>query len=154
MATDARSSGGGSWLPRVWGPLALVLVALAVRIAVLSASRPDNMSPDAAHFLNVARCVSRGEGFSNSAAWPAWLSPGRLPAPETFKDPGYPYAIAGMGALTGDLFLAGQLVSLLCGVLLPLALYRLGHRLTGDRTVALVAGLLTAGSPELIAQSV
>jgi 4-amino-4-deoxy-L-arabinose transferase-like glycosyltransferase len=154
VASDARASTGDSWPPGIWGPLALVLVALAVRLAVLSASRPANISPDAAHFLNIARCVSRGEGFSNPAAWPAWLAPGRLPAPETFKDPGYPYAIAGVGVLTGDLFLAGQLVSLLAGVLLPLALYRLARRLTGDRTVALVAALLTAGSPELIAQSV
>ena len=83
------------------------MVALATRLVVLPASREGNMSPDAAHFLDVARCIARGQGFSNPAAWPAWLGPARLPAPETFKDPGLPYAIAALAPLTRDPFLAG-----------------------------------------------
>ncbi|MGH2667739.1 MAG: glycosyltransferase family 39 protein, partial [bacterium] len=133
---------------------AILLIALATRLVVLPASHEGNMSPDAAHFLNVARCVGRGEGFSNPAAWPAWLRPDRLPAPETFKDPGLPYAIAALTPLMHDPFRAGQLISLLAGLLLPLAVHALAWRITRDRAVAWVAALIAAGSPVLIAQSV
>jgi len=112
------------------------------------------MSPDAAHFLNVARCVGRGEGFSNPAAWPAWLRPERLPAPETFKDPGLPFAIAALTPLVRDPFRAGQILSLLAGLMLPLAVYALGRKVAHDRELAWVAGLIAAASPVLIAQSV
>ena len=121
---------------------------------MLPASHEGNMSPDAAHFLNVARCVGRGQGFSNPAAWPGWLRPERLPAPETFKDPGLPFAIAALTPLVRDPFRAGQILSLLAGLLLPLAVYALGRRVAHDRDVAWVAALIAATSPILIAQSV
>ncbi len=139
---------------RSWALGAILLVAIASRLVVLPASHEGNMSPDAAHFLNVARCVARGEGFSNPAAWPAWLRPEKLPAPETFKDPGFPFAIAALAPLLGDPFRAGQALSLLAGLMLPLAVYILGFRLARDRLVATVAALIAAASPILIAQSV
>lgn len=136
------------------GPLVLVLmVALATRLPALAASHEGNMSPDAAHFLNIARCVARGQGFANPAAWPAWLQPERLPAPETFKDPGLPYAIALLTPLVGDPFRAGQLVSLAAGLLLPFAVYALGLRVARDRAVAWLAAMIAAASPVLVAQS-
>jgi 4-amino-4-deoxy-L-arabinose transferase-like glycosyltransferase len=136
-------------------PLAVLgLLSLALRLAVLPASHEGNMSADAAHFLNVARCVARGEGFSNPAAWPAWLRPERLPAPETFKDPGYPHAIAAVTPLAGDPFRAGRLISLVAGVLLPPVVFLLGWRLTRDPSAAWVAALIAAASPAMIAQSV
>lgn len=136
-----------------WALALILLVGAVCRLAVLRFSHEGNMSPDAAHFLNVARCVGRGEGFSNPAAWPAWLRPERLPAPETFKDPGFPFAIAALTRLVGDPFRAGQALSLLAGVMLPPAVYALGRRLARDRRVALVAALIAAASPILIAQS-
>jgi hypothetical protein len=123
--TRARSRG--------WAPGAILLIALASRRVVLPASHEGNMSPDAAHFLNVARCVARGEGFSNPAAWPAWLRPERLPAPETFEDPGFPFAIAALTPLLGDPFRAGQVLWLLAGLMRSLAVCFLGWRLTRDR---------------------
>ncbi len=142
--------------PSTAAALALVFaVSLAFRLVVLPGSTPANMDADAAHFLNVARCFERGQGFSNVGAWPAWMKPERLPMPETFKEPGYPWLIWRLKPLAGgDPFRAGQMVSLLGGLALPLLLVALARRMTGDRAVALLAGLLAAASPVLIAQSV
>ena len=126
--------------------LALIfVVSLGFRLAVLPGSTPANMDADAAHFLNVARCFERGEGFSNVGAWPAWMKPERLPMPETFKEPGYPWLIWKLKPLAGgNPFRAGQLISMLGGLLLPLLLYALARQMSGDRSVALTAGLLAA----------
>ncbi|MBI1796507.1 MAG: hypothetical protein HYR74_05590 [Candidatus Eisenbacteria bacterium] len=128
-------------------------MALAARLPALSAARETALGPDAAHFLNVARCVARGHGFSNPAAWPAWLEDRTLPAPETFKDPGLPYAIAALAPIAGGLLPAGVLISMLAGLALPLAVRALALRLTGDRWTATLAGLITAASPVLIVSS-
>jgi len=139
-------------------PVALVLVfvlALAFRLVALPGSTPENMDPDAAHFLNVARCFERGQGFSNVGAWPAWMQPEKLPMPETFKEPGYPWLIWKLKPITGgDPFRAGQLVSMVGGLAIPLLLYALARMLTRDRTIALGSGLIAAASPLLIEQSV
>src|SRR5689334_74436 len=92
--------------------LALILaVAIAVRLYALPGSTIATMDPDGAHFLNIARCFVRGQGFSNPAAWPAWMQPASLPMPETIKEPGYPWLMAKLAAWTGgDLFRAGVLL--------------------------------------------
>lgn len=150
-AAPAVGSGG----PPTAVALALILaVALAARLLALPGSRVDNMDPDSAHFLNIARCFERGQGFSNPAAWPAWMQPPSLPMPETIKEPGYPWLLWRLGRWSGDPFRAGILVSLLAGLALPLILYALARTLTRDRATALLAGLIAAGSPLLIALSV
>jgi hypothetical protein len=136
-------------------PALLVLGAftLVVRLLCLPAVREDNLTPDGARFLNIVRCITRGEGFSTPEAWPAWMNPERLPMPETFKEPGYPFAIAALTPLARDPFRAGQWISLLAGLLLPFAVYALGRRLEPNPWVGLIAGALAAASPVLIAQS-
>jgi hypothetical protein len=133
--------------------LLIGLVTLCGRLAVLPHSTVDNMDDDSAHFLNVARCFARGQGFSNPAAWPAWLKPERLPMPETIKEPGYPWAIAKLARLAGSPFRAGQLISLLAGLLTPFLVWVLARRLEPERAVADLAGLIAAASPLLVAQS-
>src|SRR5206468_8354184 len=120
--------------------LALVVAfALAARLTALTASSERNMDPDSAHLMNVARCFERGQGYSNPAAWPAWMKPARLPMPETFKEPGYPWAIARLAPLAGSEFRAGILLSMLFGLLLPLALYALARNLACEREIALLS---------------
>jgi len=150
-AGEARDRG-----PRALVALPLIfLVALAFRLAVLPGSTPANMDADAAHFLNVARCFERGQGFSNVGAWPAWIQPEKLPHPETFKEPGYSWLIWKLKpAAGGDPFRAGQGLSLAGGLALTLLLYALARVMTADRGAALLAGLLAASSPLLVAQSV
>ena len=148
-----------SRIPRPAPPSALPmlmligLVTLCGRLAVLPHSTLDNMDDDSAHFMNVARCFARGQGFSNPAAWPAWMKPERLPMPETFKEPGYPWAIATLTPAAGSPFRAGQLISLLAGLLTPFLVWMLARRLEPERAVADLAGLIAAASPLLVAQS-
>jgi len=133
--------------------VAIGALALIARLVVWPHSTEANMDPDAAHFLNIARCFERGQGFSNPAAWPAWMRPDSLPMPETFKEPAYPWLIAKLTPLAGGGFPAGKLISFLAGLLTPLFTWMLARRLHPDRGVALLAGVLAAASPLLIAQS-
>jgi 4-amino-4-deoxy-L-arabinose transferase-like glycosyltransferase len=128
----------------------ILLFALVVRAWLARGSTMENMDPDAAHFLNIARSFATGHGFTNPAAWPAWIQPKSLPMPETLKEPGYPWLIAHLGMT----FRAGQALSLLAGVLLPWVAYALGRRRALDRPTALFAALLVAASPLAILQSV
>ena len=146
--------GGRASLP-TWAALALVLaVALSARLAALPGSTPGTMDPDSAHLLNVARCFQRGQGFSNPAAWPAWMKPSRLPMPETFKEPGYPWAIARLTPLVGDPFRAALALSMIAGLLLPLALWALARNLGCGRRTSFLGALLVAANPLAIAMSV
>jgi len=127
--------------------LLVLAVALVARLFVLPASTESTMDPDSAHLMNVARCFERGQGFSNPAAWPAWVKPERLPMPETFKEPAYPYVVAKLAPLAGGEFRAGLLVALLSGLLLTVATFALARNLGLERRVALLAGLLVAVNP-------
>ncbi|MBI1798291.1 MAG: glycosyltransferase family 39 protein [Candidatus Eisenbacteria bacterium] len=134
--------------------LAIAAVTILLRVWFLPGAREDRITPDGARFLNLARCISRGEGFSTPEAWPAWLNPARLPAPETFKEPGYPYAIAALTPIVRDPFRAALWISLLAGLLLPFVVHALGRRLEPDPWVAWLAAMFAAASPVLIEQSV
>jgi 4-amino-4-deoxy-L-arabinose transferase-like glycosyltransferase len=108
------------------------------------------MDPDAAHFLNIARSFASGQGFSNPAAWPAWIDPRTLPMPETLKEPAYPWLIRHLGST----FAAGQAIWLLAGVLVRGAAWARGRRRGLDKTTSLLAALLVAASPLALLQSV
>mgnify|MGYP003410165520 CR=1 FL=1 len=47
---------------------AILLFALVVRAWLARTSTMENMDPDAAHFLNIARSFATGHGFTNPAA--------------------------------------------------------------------------------------
>lgn len=152
---DSAAASPARGLDRPLPALLLILaVTIAFRLAALPAVGPEMLSPDGARFLNLARSLERGLGYVTPEAWPAWLEPARLPAPETFKEPGYPVAIAAAKRLVPDPFRAAQGVSLLAGLLSPLLAAWLVFSLARDRRAALFAGLLTAASPVLIRQSV
>jgi hypothetical protein len=144
---------GGAPGPRV--ALALILAGTLVpRLAALPAMDARHMGPDSAHFLNVARCFERGQGFSNPSAWPAWMKPARLPMPETFKEPGYSWLIAQAARGGADPFHAAQAMSLIAGLLLPFVVWLLARQLDADPLIALIAALIAAGSPLLVDKSV
>ena len=111
------------------------------------------MDADAPHFMNVARCLARGQGFSNPSAWPAWMKPEKLPMPETFKEPAYPWMISKLTPLTKSPFRAGQTISFLAGLFTPFFTWMLMRRLHPQLLAAHIAGLMAAASPLLIAQS-
>ncbi len=155
VTSGAGVSGFGRLAGRPGAVLGLIFaVALAARLLALPGSTERSMDPDSAHLLNVARCLERGQGFSNPGAWPAWMKPERLPMPETFKEPGYPFAIAAIAPRVGGEFRAGVLISLLAGLALPLALFFLARNLGLDRPEAMLAALLVAVNPLAIFMSV
>ena len=81
---------------------------------------------DSFHFLRIAR-----QGYVKACCDQAFF-------------PGYPLSTAAVGRLTGDLALAGLLVSLVAGVVAAVLLHRLGVLTSGDRRVGLrAAGYLT-----------
>ncbi len=152
---SAASTPPRALFPGPRASLALIgALALAARLWALPGSLESNMDPDGAHLLNVARCFERGQGFSNPAAWPAWMKPERLPMPETFKEPAYPWLIARLTPFTRGAFRAGVLISLLAGLVMPFAVYALARNLRLEPDVATLAGLLTAANPLAIAMSV
>ena len=132
----------------------LAIVTLVPRLWALRAAGWDNLTPDSAHYMNLARSIERGLGFVSPETWPAWLDPARLPIPETIKEPGYPYALAAVTRLARDPVRAGQWISLVAGLLLPFATWWLVRALEPEGPVGLLAALLVAGSPLLITQSV
>lgn len=135
--------------------LALVLaVAVVARLAVLPLSTQRNMDPDSAHLMNVARCFERGQGFSNPAAWPAWMKPARLPMPETFKEPAYPWTIARLAGPMGGEFPAGVLIAFLAGLVLPLVTHALARNLGCGVAESTLAALLVAVNPVSTGMSV
>ena len=138
------------WIVARIGFGALAGFTFVTRLMCLPVVRESNLTPDGARFLNIARCIGRGQGFATPEAWPAWMSPASLPMPETFKEPGYPYAIAALTRLTHDPFRAAQDVSFLAGLLLPFAVLALGRRLSPGPLVGVVAALLCAASPLMI----
>lgn len=140
--------------PAVRDLLLVLAVALIARMAVLPVSTERTMDPDSAHLMNVARCFERGQGFSNPAAWPAWIKPARLPMPETFKEPAYPWTVAKLAPRVGGEFRAGQLVALLSGLLLVLATFALAKNLGLAHGTATLAALLVAINPLSVFMSV
>jgi 4-amino-4-deoxy-L-arabinose transferase-like glycosyltransferase len=126
---------------------------LATQLSANAVVDPAHLTPDGAHFLDIARAIQRGQGFVTREDWPAWLDPPRLPTPEPFKEPGYPFAIAALAPLVGGILPAARGLSLLAGLLIPFATWALARRLWPDRRVAWVAALAAAASPVLIAMS-
>jgi hypothetical protein len=120
-------------------PLLLTL-ALVLRVAwwVTQVAAIEN---DGAEYARLAENWFGGRGFV-----------GMFDGPQTFP-PLYP-ALIGLFALPlANVEVAGRFVSLLSGVALVFVLYKLSGRLFGD-AAALIAGLLTASHPLLVALSV
>lgn len=122
-------------------------VTLLARLVVFPVATEANLTPDGARFFNIARCIERGQGFSTPEAWPAWTRPDALPMPETFKEPGYPYAIAALKPVAGSFYAAGRAVSFAAGLVIPLLVFGLALRTGAGGATALAAGLLVAASP-------
>jgi len=146
--TSPTGARGGLALAAILG------IGLLVRLALSGLSTTSNMDPDAAHFLNIARCFANGQGFSNPAAWPAWIQPAALPMPETFKEPAYPWLISHLARPLGNWFRAGQWLSLLAGAALPWVTWQLAQRRGLDHATSLLAAALVAASPLALVQSV
>ncbi|MDR4509282.1 MAG: glycosyltransferase family 39 protein [Candidatus Brocadiaceae bacterium] len=89
-----------------------------------------HLSGDSYEYLTLARNIYRGEGFT------------RVGLPELFRQPVYPFLVAGVLWSIRDIELAGHLVSLFCGILTIPATFWAARQIVSVRHALLATALL------------
>jgi 4-amino-4-deoxy-L-arabinose transferase-like glycosyltransferase len=136
-----RTTRGGrlrELLSRGWP---LLLLALAVRVAQILATRHWVAVDDPADYIRNAVSIAHGHGMA-----PSLLEQG---GPSAIRPPAYPYLLGGVFAVTGDSETAGRIASALLGVV-TVALVGLIADLLWTRRIALVAMALAAVYPPFV----
>ena len=122
---------------RLW---IIVCVSFAIRCVWLS-RYVQVIENEGADYARLARNLLSGNGYV-----------GMLGGPETIFPPLYPVLIGALSVVTGDTEVAGRLISMAMGTLLPVPMFLLTE-MVFDRRAALSAAFLVAISPMLIALS-
>ena len=118
----------------------MVAASFALRVAVWSHWRTGAIESEGAEYARLAENLRNGVGFVG------FVTPG----PQLNFNPLFPLLIAGGSFLThGDFELAGRLVGLIMGSLLPLPVFGIASSLF-DRRVGLIAALLVLLHPLLV----
>jgi 4-amino-4-deoxy-L-arabinose transferase-like glycosyltransferase len=123
-------------------PVAIVLLALIPRIAVVTADSGYAPANDAFEYDYYARSIAAGDGYPQSG----YLLQG---GPTAIRDPGYPYLLGGIYALSDNSMALARLIDAALGALSVLLLYLIAKRLWGRR-VGLVAAAMAAVFPPLV----
>lgn len=126
------------------------LFGLALRAFAFAGARLEGSDCDGAAYLEIARHIAAGEGFVTNAVYHLWNATSQFPRPESLWNPLQPCLVAGVSLATGDVWLAGKLVSLAFGAALPPLAVLLGRSLTGRWEAGLLAGLYAALDPTLV----
>ena len=141
---------GGCYLPGVRTPILLYLVALAVRGGLIAAF-PDPAYPDSSYYVDVARSLAAGHGFTTDVIWIFAEVGNRLPANPTLPIPsnGHWLPLASLVQvpfiwLLGPTAFASTLPSALLGSLAAPLTWLIARDAGSRPTVALGAGLLAA----------
>src|SRR5262249_38664598 len=111
-------------------------VSLLVRLVAWAYWGTGTIESEGAEYAKMAENLRQGVGLVGLVS----------PGPQVLFNPLYPWLIAGASFFVHDFELAGRLVSIVMGSLLPLAVYGLASRLFNQR-VGIVAGLLSALHP-------
>jgi 4-amino-4-deoxy-L-arabinose transferase-like glycosyltransferase len=121
--------------------LAILLVgaALAVRLAGWAYWGSGTIESEGAEYAKIAENLRTGMGYVGFV----------VPGPQVNFPPLFPWLIAGASLLTGDYELAGRLVTLVIGALLPLPVYGVASRLF-NRRVGFIAAMLVLLHPLLV----
>lgn len=122
--------------------LAIVTLALVVRIATIAADTGYLPQQDAWDYDRHARSIADGDGFPDS-----YYVVDR--GPSALRAPGYPYFLGALYAASGESIAVGRLANALLGALAVVLIYLIAKRIWGRRT-ALVAAALTAVFPPLV----
>jgi 4-amino-4-deoxy-L-arabinose transferase-like glycosyltransferase len=133
---SARSTPG--WL----APVAIVALALLLRVVAIAADtgyRPQNDSLD---YSRHAVSIAAGDGYPRSGI----LLQG---GPTALRVPGYPIVLGAVYAVSGDSVTAGRLLGAALGALAVLFIYLIARTIWG-RGVALCAAGLAAIFPPLV----
>ncbi len=125
----------------LWLLLTLILAAsFAVRVAAWVHWQTGAIESEGAEYARLAENLRNGVGFVGLVT----------PGPQLNFNPLFPLLIAGTSFLTHNNFeLAGRLVALIMGGLLPLPVFGVAYRLFSRRT-GLIAAVLTILHPLLI----
>lgn len=126
------------------------LLGLALRVAAFPGARLEGSDCDGAAYLELARHIAAGEGFVTNAVYHLWNATSQFPRPESLWNPLQPYLVAWVSFATGDVWVAGKLVSLVFGAALPPLALLLGRSLTGRWEVGVLAGVFAAIDPTLV----
>src|SRR5690348_15105966 len=78
------------------------------------------------------------QNLRNGAGYVGLVTPGA----QLNFNPGFPLLIAGTSAVTNDYELAGRIVALIMGALLPIAVFGIAYRLFNRRVAFIAAGLV------------
>jgi 4-amino-4-deoxy-L-arabinose transferase-like glycosyltransferase len=143
----AQTRSGGTGRIRPWWPAILVLVAFAVRLAVVLASPDWVPHTDAGDYDRIALWLSRHGTFPSSVLVPAG-------GPTAFRPPGFPLLLAGLYKALGAVspstrWEAARVLEALLGSLSVALLYLIATRLL-PRAAARLAGAIAAVYPPLI----
>ena len=120
--------------PRSLWLLLTVMVAASAGIRVLAYLYwgTGTIESEGAEYAKIAENLRNGVGYVGLV----------LPGPQVHFPPLFPFLIAGASFLTNDYELAGRLVALILGSLLPLPVFGIASRLF-NRPVGIIAGMLT-----------
>src|SRR5713226_7789513 len=127
--------------PRRWWVLLTIMVAasFAVRVAAWAHWQTGAIESEGAEYARIA------ENLRNGAGYVGLVTPGS----ELLFNPLFPFLIAGTSFVTHNYELAGRLVALVMGALLPLPVFGIGSRLF-NRRVGFIAATLTLLHPVLV----
>ncbi|HVP38948.1 MAG TPA: hypothetical protein VMS93_07160 [Candidatus Saccharimonadales bacterium] len=131
----------------------LTLLSLAVRLLFFQRFRWEGMECDGAGYLDVARHILAGQGWSVDYVQLLFRPLVSLPRPDAQWSPLYPFLTALAVAAGGLNITAVKLVPLAFGMFTPAAASLLAFGLTGRRLAGLFAGLLAVAYPTLVSYS-
>lgn len=88
------------------------------------------------HYLNLARSMYQGEGFTTYVVWNNFLQPPTVIGPDFFRLPLYPFLILLFYKLFGLSYFSAQLLNVIAGSLLPIVSYLFAYLLTKSKRIA------------------
>src|SRR5258708_11007161 len=116
----------------LWLLLALMVVAsLAVRVTAWAYWQTGAIESEGAEYARIAENLRNGVGYVGLVT----------PGPQLNFNPLFPLLIAGTSFVTHNYELAGRLVGLIMGALLPLPVFGVGSRLFNRRVGFIAAAL-------------
>lgn len=122
--------------------IAVVLIALLVRVAVLVATPDYEPRFDAGDYDRHAIAISETGAYPETV-----LAPGG--GPSMFRPPAYPYVLGGVYAIAGEESgpQAGRVLGVILGVGAVVITFLLGRAIWGERVGLLAAGIVALAPP-------
>ena len=143
LNTTPKKAARGGGLLCARGPiLAIVALALVLRLATIAADTGYLPEQDAWDYDRHARSIADGDGFPDSYYV---LDRG----PSALRAPGYPYFLGTLYAVSGNSIAVGRFANAALGALAVFLLYLIASRVWGRR-VGLLAAILMAVFPPLV----